>query len=167
MGMIFSGRRLSAAELQAVRTDPTVAGALLFDDRYADSDSNRDPERVDLDKAWHGIHYLLTGTVWEIGDGLGAAILGGEPLEERGGYPPRLLDPETVRTVAQALAAVDVDMLRARYDPAAMTAAAIYPDIWDEGDEAFDTYLAPHFLALRRFYQAAAADGQAALIVIT
>ena len=167
MGMVFIGRALSASELEAVRADPVVASTLLFADRFAEPVA--DPHlRVDVDKAWHGIHYLLTGTVWERGDGLGAAILGGDPIAEDAGYgPPRLLDPETVSTVAEALTEVDVDALRGRYDPAVMMAAGIYPDIWDEGDEPFDGYLAPNFLELRRFYQAAAAGGQAVLVAIT
>lgn len=48
-----------------------------------------------------------------------------------------------------------------------MTAAQIYPDVWAEGVDEFDGYLAPNFLELRRFYQAAASSGQAVLLAIT
>jgi hypothetical protein len=69
--------------------------------------------------------------------------------------------------VATALDAVDVETLRGRFDPDAMTAAEIYPDVWSDGDEEFDSYLAPYFAELCRFYRAAQANGQAVLLSIT
>ncbi len=57
-------------------------------------------------------------------------------------------------------------MLRADFDPEAMAAADIYPDIWTNGTDEFD-YLMSHFTGLRRFYRTAAANGQAVLVVIT
>ena len=152
MGMLFVGRRLSGDELRAVREDAAVVPSLFIEA----------PE-LDLDKAWHGIHFLLTGSAWEVGEGAGAAILGGEPIgPEVGQGPARLLGPELVRAVADGLAAIDAGTLRERFDPAAM--AEIYPSVWDED---FDTYLAPYFAALREFYRLAAAEGQAVLVAVT
>lgn len=70
--------------------------------------------------------------------------------------PARLLRPEAVASVAQLLADLDVASLRARVEPGAMTAAGIYPRIWDEPD-VFDTDLAPAISMLAAFYAAAAA----------
>lgn len=165
--MVLIGRRLSAEELAAVRADADVVEALLYGDLDDDQAEMPEPE-LDLDKAWHGIHYLLTGTVWEAGEGAGAAILGGAEVGEDGGYgPARLLDPEAVRAVAGGLDGLTVDALRARFDPAAMKAADIYPDVWSNGTDEFDDYLAPHFAELCRFYRAAAANGQAVLLALT
>jgi hypothetical protein len=158
---------LSAEELAAVLADPTAVDTLLYGDLHDDEAEMPDPE-LDLDKSWHGIHYLLTGTAWQISEGAGAAILGGDEIGQDDGYgPARLLDPDTVRSVTTALDALDVEMLRARFDPDAMTAAEIYPDIWTDGTEEFDSYLAPNFTELRRFYRVAAANGQAVLLAIT
>lgn len=166
MGMVLIGRRLSAEELAAVRADPTAVDALLYGDLDDDEAEMPEPE-LDLDKSWHGIHYLLTGTDWQIGAGAGAAILGGVEIGQDGGYgPPRLLDRATVRAVATELDAIDVETLGARFDPDAMTGAEIYPDIWADGADARD-YLMSHFIELRRFYQAAAANDQAVLLAIT
>ncbi|PSK67919.1 hypothetical protein B0E53_00190 [Micromonospora sp. MH33] len=166
MGMVLIGRRVSAEELAALRADPTAVDALLYGDLNDDEAEMPEPE-LDLDKAWHGIHYLLTGTDWQIGEGAGAAILGGAEIGQDGGYgPPRLLDQDTVRAVATALDALDVEVLRARFDPDAMSAAEIYPDIWTNGTDELD-YLMSHYTELRRFYHAAAANDQAVLLVIT
>ncbi|MEH0937814.1 YfbM family protein [Micromonospora psammae] len=166
VGMALIGRRLSGEELAAVRADPTAVDTLLYGDLDDDETEMPEPE-LDLDKSWHGIHYLLTGTAWLIGEGAGAAVLGGVEIGQDGGYgPPRLLDEDTVRAVATALDALDADTLRARFDPGAMAAADIYPNIWTNGTDDLD-YLMSHFTELRRFYRAAAANGQAVLVALT
>jgi hypothetical protein len=165
VGMVLIGRRLSADELAAVRADPTAVDALLYGD--LDDEAKMPKPELDLDKSWHGIHYLLTGT--DSGRSVKAptqAILGGTETGQDGGYgPPRLLDRDTVRAVATALDALDVKVLRARFDPDAMTAAEIYPDIWSNSTDELD-HLMSHYTELRRFYHAAAANGQAVLLAI-
>jgi hypothetical protein len=162
--MLLIGRRLSADELTAVRADPTTVESLI----YADHDDAEPGPALDLDKAWHGIHFLLTGSAWEIGEGAGGAVLGGEPIGGDTGYGPiRLLPPEAVRTVAAGLATLEIDELRARFDPESLAAADVYPAIWDEGAEAFDGYLAPYYTHLREFYRAAALNNEAVLLAIT
>jgi hypothetical protein len=166
VGMELVGRRLSSDELREVLDDPTMVDALLYGDLDDEDAEMPDPE-LDLGKSWHAIHYLLTGTAWEIGDGAGAAILGGEEIGEDGGYgPARVLDPASVRVVAAELDAMDVETLRARFDPDAMAAAQIYPDIWAGGAVEFNG-LAVHFAELRRFYRTAAENGLAVLLAIT
>lgn len=167
VGMVLIGRRLSTDEWRRVLDDPATVDTLLYGDLDDDQAEMPDPE-LDLDKSWHAIHYLLTGTAWHIDEGAGSAILGGDPVGEDGGYgPARVLDPERVRAVAASLGAVGVDTLRARFDPRAMASADIYPNIWERADEEFDAYLAPHFERLRSFYRQAAADGQAVLLAIS
>ncbi|GAA1786560.1 hypothetical protein GCM10009682_05860 [Luedemannella flava] len=130
--------------------DPTTVAPLLHGD-LDDYDSEMPQPDLDLDKSWHGMHYLLTGTAWEIRDWAGAAILGGDEIGEDGGYgPPRLVDVETVKTIAAALEALDAETLRATFDPDAMMTADIYPD-WVAGADQLDGYLMPHFAELRRF----------------
>ncbi|MFE9201163.1 YfbM family protein [Micromonospora sp. NPDC007230] len=164
--MELIGRRLSAGELAAVLADPSVVDMLLYGDLDDDEAEMPEPE-LDLDKSWHGIHYLLTGTAWQIGESAGAAILGGVEIGPDGGYgPPRLLDPDSVRAIATALNGLEVETLRARFDPGAMTAAEIYPDLWTNGTDDFD-YLMSHFAELCQFYHSAAVSGQAVLLAIT
>ena len=68
--------------------------------------------------------------------------------------------------VAAELDAMDTETLRARFDPDAMAAAEIYPNIWAGGAADFAD-LAEHFAELHRFYRAAAESGEAELLAIT
>jgi hypothetical protein len=163
---MFVGYRLSAEKSQAVLADPAAAGALIYGD-FADGAAAPPEADLYLDKAWHGLHFLLTGTAWKISAGAGAAILGGTEIGEDNGYgPARLHSAAAVRSVAAALDRLDLGVLRTRYDPAAMTAADIYPRVWGEDDQ-FDDFLAPHWAGLREFYRTAADEGQAVLLALT
>jgi hypothetical protein len=109
-----------------------------------------------LDKAWHGIHYLLTGEA-RLGEGpLSQAVLGGTKLwRER---DLRMLAPDQVAEISAALSAVSFDAFCRRYDANAMMRAEIYPVDWDEEDEEFSwlDYLESYFADLVVFYRSAA-----------
>jgi hypothetical protein len=66
MGMIFVGRRLAPDQSAGLQT-----GSLLHGEDEQGSG-------LDLDKAWHGIHFLLNGSAWETAAGAGEAVLGGD-----------------------------------------------------------------------------------------
>lgn len=158
--MLFEGRTLDDEQAKRVETDTEYLEDLLFEG---------EPESdlmVDLDKAWHGIHWLLAGSAWEADSPAGWAVLGGREVGEDQGYgPARLLDPEAVRQVASALDGVTSEALGQRMDRSAMAAAELYPMIWDE-DDVFETYLAPSYDKLRSFYLDAAAAGSWVLLSI-
>ena len=150
--MVWVGYRRDAAEAARILGDPELVEELL--------ESEDHETLLDLDKGWHGIHWLLTGSAEPTAAPVSDAVCGGEEVGEDLGYgPPRLLSAEGVRSVATALGAIDVESLHARMDPAAMAYAQIYPAIWDE-DDIFDQYLAPSLTKLREFYVAAAAAGE-------
>lgn len=130
-----------------------------------DADLRAYADCIDLDKAWHGIHFLLTGDAWDPGGtAAGLAVMGGEPVGVDGPYgPTRLLSPEDVKAVAAALGPLTADELRGRFDPDAMT--DVYPDLWDQGEPAF-RYLWNAFERLRALYADAAAAGDAVLIAL-
>lgn len=122
----------------------------------------RDAE-LSLDKAWHGLHYILTGAA-EASDGpLGEAILGGvEVGEDFAGYgPARALDPARVAAVAGALDEPGLEQeATARYDPSRMNDLEIYPFGWDAAGLG---WLLPALADLRGFYRDAAAHSRAAV----
>jgi hypothetical protein len=128
-------------------------------------------DSVDLDKAWHGLHFLLTGTAWEGSPPHCFLLMGGEEVEDVDlGYgPARLLRPPAVRAFATALSALDEETLRSRFDPARMLEIDIYPAIWDRPVEQDDTlgYLLAHFAALRDFVGQASAAGRGLLVYLS
>lgn len=156
--MELVGRRLPDHELRAVLDDPDVVAHLLFGDDAPGPD-------LDLGKAWHGLHYLLTGAREQVeGDFAGAAVLGGDEIGDDDGYgPARVLGPHLVRAVAAGLDVIEADSLRDRYDPRTMRALDIYPDSWQSGELH---WLVTQFGELRRFYRIAAERGQAVLLTL-
>lgn len=156
--MIWVGYRRNEAAARALLENPDLVDDLL--------ESDDDVTSVDLDKAWHALHWLLTASGSNPDEALSDVIFGGQGIGEDLGYgPPRLLATDRVQAVAQALAQLEVTSLRSRMDARAMEAAEVYPMIWDEGD-VFDSYLAPAYDRLRDFYSAAATADEAVIQTI-
>jgi hypothetical protein len=113
-------------------------------------------ERVSLEKAWHGLHYLLTGKAWG-GDGPAAFLVaGGKQLDEE----ERWFEPDETKRIHQELSRISDDQLWARFDAEEMERQEIYPGIWDEsGFDLREEYL-EYFHVLKRIVAAAAESGQ-------
>jgi hypothetical protein len=97
-------------------------------------------ESCDLDKAWHGLHFLLTGGADGDGTPLSFLVSGGTALAEldHSYGPPRLLSSADVRRIHAALARLSDDDLRARFDGARMDELDVYPTIWTRPVEEDD-----------------------------
>ena len=150
------------------RRDPLTARVIASDTDLLDEliETEDDDARLDLDKAWHGVHWVLTGSSEETVDPAGDALLGGEPVGEDLGFgPARVLEVDRVRAVAGVLGGLDLDTLAARVDPPRMRKAEIYPDIWDE-PAIYAEYLRPALEELVEFYAAAAQAREAVIQVI-
>ena len=119
-------------------------------------------EGLSLEKSWHALHYLLTGTTETAASPLGNAILGGEEIGEDRDYGRvRFLTPEQVGEVARALGSLSKDDLVGRFDVKKMKAAnVIYPC----GDESEFELAQHYFEQLSRYYADAAASGSAILL---
>ncbi len=152
---------VSAATLATLRRDPDNAESLLYPDEDDEVEGT-----FDVDKAWHGLHYLLTGTAYEGETPLRWAIMGDQDLgADLGMGGSSFLTPGQVREVAAALGELTDAELRARFKPAEMAALDIYPDIiWErDGEDALD-YVMENFAPLVRFYAEAAARGDAVIL---
>ena len=127
-------------------------------------------EELDLDKSWHGIHFLLTGTSYEGEPPLDFIVRGGVQIAhaEVGIDPPRVLKSDEVQPIADALDRLPPDELRERFDPERMLHEGIYPDIWDHDPAEDDTlgYLIEHYTALRAFVRRAADRGDGLIVTI-
>ena len=154
MGMVVQWDAVPVVEFERVRS--------LDEDGFVDWLEEYGQRRsFDVDKAWHAVHFLLTGTAQETAGPLGAVVLGGEEFGGDLGYgPPRWLSPTRVDEAATALAAISDDEARSRLDFSAMQAADIYPSIWDRDPAAehLDDFVLDGVSRVRAGFIAAAAD---------
>ncbi len=122
---------------------------------------------LEMDKEWHGIHYLLTGDPWSARGILGQVILGGAEFGPDIGYgPARYLNPRQVSDIAAALKNLRIEQFKGRYDPKAMMKAEVYPTIWErEGQEGL-SWLVSGLEQLTEFYSRAAAQGKGVILAI-
>lgn len=172
MSMIGNFRRLSDADLERLLTEPDVIRGYLYPDDEDEPVHGFGPfQDLDVDKAWHGIHFLLTNTAWEGEGPLAFVVNGGTPIGEEDehdvGYgPARGFTSGEVREIADALAVIGPDALAARFDPQAMTNAEVYPAIWhrDPNDDDTRGYVLEYYAQLRTFVAEAAAAGHAMLV---
>jgi hypothetical protein len=123
------------------------------------------PKGISLDKAWHGLHYLLCGAAEPAPGPLGQAVIGGTEIGDDLGYgPARYFTAAQAAEIARALQAPGLEAnLRARFNPAAMESLGLYPGGWAVNGDA---WLIDAFRSLRDFYAAAGAAGQAVVAVI-
>lgn len=163
MGMICELRRVSESQINELLEAPENVIEFL---EFTDEDSDHS---TDLDKAWHGIHFLLTGSVWEGEEPLNF-LLGGELIgtEDVGYGPARALHSKQVENVDAQLSVISTDDFRRRFDPVRMTQESIYPEIWNRDPAEDDTlgYLVDYFETLKTFVHKARENKQALLIAI-
>ncbi|MFC7422208.1 YfbM family protein [Iodobacter arcticus] len=155
MSMIACFLAISQDELDALYDESGEIAAVL-DGEYA-------AQIIDIDKAWHGIHFMLTENS-SASSPLAHAVLGIKKIgEEDVGYgPAHGISAASVKKIAEALNGISEEAFRAMFDAEAMTNAEIYPDIWDKDDEAL-VFLLTHFEVLKGFYADTAKAGKAAI----
>lgn len=120
-------------------------------------------EAFDVDKAWHGIHFLLTGSEWEGAGPLAFVLHGGREIKHDLGYgSPHGFSAAEVKEIARALADLDLKALYERADPAEFTRLEIYPTIYNsEPKEECIGYVIDNLKDLREFVQQTAAANRA------
>jgi hypothetical protein len=158
MSMIGNFLQLSSEELAALIADPSGVQSFIYPEGEECENS------IDIDKAWHGIHYLLAGDAWGGEPPLANVVLGGTEIGEDFGYgPARYLTADEVRAVANALKDITAELLRSRYVASELSKNEIYPEIWDDPDDDAVGYLASYYQTLRDYYIDAAAKKSAML----
>jgi len=115
---------------------------------------------ISLDKAWHGVHYLLCGRAEPGSDLISQVVMGGTDVGEDLGYgPARYFEAAEVAAIAHELTQPNLEaQMAARWDPDQMTALGIYPAVFEPDDEQ---WLMDAFRELRKFYVDAAAGNLA------
>lgn len=116
---------------------------------------------LSIDKAWHGLHYLLCGKPQPGTDLASQAVMGGTEIGDDLGYgPARYFDPATVAAIARELSQPNLEAeMMARFNPDQMMSLGIYPGQFVPGED--DEWLMEAFRKLRKFYVDAAANNLA------
>lgn len=126
------------------------------------------PKETDLDKAWDGIRYLLTGSSLEESEAhptlLSRAVMGGTKIGEDIGYGPMsYLTPEEVQEISCALSKISPEELSKKFDVALMNEKKIYPGPFDEKDTE---YVAGYYEVMRDYYKDAAKRKNGLLVAL-
>jgi hypothetical protein len=126
MSMIGNLRPASDVEIARLLANPADITRFLYG---ADVDAR---ERVVLDKAWHAIHFALTGSRLGGDEPLNFLVSEGTPVGEVDvGYgPARVLYSEQVRSIATALAPIPPEHVAQRIDLRQLDEEVIYPGNW-------------------------------------
>ena len=163
MSMIGNYLTLSTEELDSLIAEPSKAEDLAYPE-----DGDLPVGSLDIDKAWHLIHYLLNGETWGGEGPLANTVLGGTELDGTdAGYGPfRYLVPADVRATAQTLATIQPEELWRRFDATQVAAAEIYPSGWT-GDQGEREYILHNYKAIQRLFSEAASSGKALLLYLS
>jgi hypothetical protein len=166
MSMIGTFQRATDAEIQRLLADPQSVIAFV----RGPGDAFEDRSDTHIEKTWHGLHYLFTGTAWGGEPPLNFLVAGGARIGDvEVGYDTvRAFTSQQVREIAAALASLTADDLSQRFDPGPMNDLQIYPSIWTRNPAEDDLgYLAEYFEILKRYVSTVAADGLGMLVYIT
>ena len=161
MGMTCQLHRLS--EVEAQRFLDGEPGAEDLDEAEGPG------EVLSLEKAWHGLHFALTGSGFGAEGPLGFILEGGAPVEDLdGGYgPARVLPHAAVLQLANALDGISNDEFDRRFDLERLAEEQVYPFIWDEPRaNLLEEYL-DYFNQMKQFVHQAASQRQALMITLT
>ena len=142
--------------------------AAAVGDVLAERESFEQFESISLEKAWHGLHFLLTGDAWETEGPAAFIVGGGAPLDgvDAGYGLPRLFMPDEVQQIHAKLNSTDGETLWSRYDSDAMTTEGVYPDIWDEPEEDLKEEYLFYFTDLKNLVSRAAGAGQGLVVFL-
>jgi len=122
----------------------------------------------DVDKAWQGIHFLLTNSAWEGSGPLAFILHGGREIEKDFGYgSPHGFTSAEVKKIADALKPIEPGALFEKADQSIFSSEDLYPSIWDEPKEDCIGYVTHHFKNLKAFVQKTSDSGQALVVYLS
>lgn len=106
--------------------------------RSEPSETLKDPDNFDVDRSWHILHYIFTGTAWEGEFPEGFIVSAGEPIGDVDvGYgPARSFRSDEVLKILEFLKGLTDDRLRERLSTASNPENELYGNYdegWEEG----------------------------------
>ncbi len=160
MSMIGNLLSVTEDELNRLYEAPESISDFIYESRRNDV--------IDLDKAWHVIHFMLTGSEDEGAPPLCHAIFGQKEIgEEDFGYGPALgTTSQMVLEISNALSSISEEEFCKMFNLKDIMNADIYPEFLSE-DGILNDYILPSFRILKSFYLQAAADNNAVITFIS
>jgi hypothetical protein len=159
--VIANLRAASDAEIKRLLAHPTEVTRFLFGADAAGSTC------VNLDKAWHAIHFVLNGSRLGGQAPLNFLVDEGTPVGEIdvGFGPARVLTSYQVEALASALSGLEPDDIRSRIDVRQLDELAIYPGAWQRDGMDVD-YVVANYRAMRELVARLARDGLGLVLYI-
>ena len=177
MGMEASYQRVPLNKLQQVEMN-TPQAMVFFDYGLDEEDESNDAANtwesggpsLFIGKAWHGLHFLLTGIAdtenFILATPLDKVVLGGVAIEQETTYGQmRMLTSEEVQEISLALQSLNHEELYSRLDASAFNSANIYPayNHWEAGEME---WVLEDYANLVQFFHDAAASNEVILLSI-
>jgi hypothetical protein len=161
MAMIGNLRPASDAEIERLLANPADITRFLYG---ADADESK---RIVLNKAWHAIHFVLTGSRLGGDEPLNFLVSEGTPVGEVdvGFGPARVLSSDQVRSIHTALASIAPDDVARRVDVRRFDAEAIYPGNWQRNGYGVD-YVVSNYREMRDLIARTAEEGRGLILYI-
>ena len=159
--MIGNLRPASNAEIERLLEHPAEITRFLYGSEAGER------ERITLRKAWHAIHFVLTGSRLGGDEPLNFLVAEGTPVGEVdvGFGPARVLTSAQVQSIATALAEIEPEEVARRVDVRQLDAEKIYPGNWRRDGIGID-YIVDNYRAMRSVVDRAASQGQGLVLYI-
>jgi hypothetical protein len=170
MSMIAYLIRVSARELDSYRND----SSLLSNKLESHFEGKNESSIQDLDKAWEGVYFILTGqALADYGTNgsihpLAKTIFSESIIDENldfGYGPATYVTTEEVKYVNNIISEISEQEIHKRFNGSLMQELGIYPEIWDDEDAL--PYLLENFKNLQDVYAAAAQNNEAVIVFLT
>lgn len=157
MGMSGNYIAMYNTAIEGIMSGEILLNKLNPDDYY----------KLDIDKTWEAIHFMLCGERFDGEPPLGYVV---PMLLDRnvdyGEYGAFCVLAEEVSEAYEQIANMDKEQLRQRYDFPAMEQQQIYPIIEDEdGDELFE-YIWSHFTSIQAYFKEVVKQGKGIIFYV-
>ncbi|MCC0690203.1 YfbM family protein [Clostridioides sp. ZZV14-6387] len=162
MGMIGCYIRISEENVLKLQQAEDNLQGLFFGDMDEDN-------TISIDKAWHAIHFTLTGCPFggEDDNIFSKLVMSGNVFMEIDGEPPAMLiTANDVKKLSEAMDSLEEQQFREKFNISEMLENNIYPVMDDENEEEFFDYVWANLIELKKFIEEAANDRQAVIFYI-
>ncbi|WP_236874629.1 YfbM family protein, partial [Clostridioides difficile] len=162
MGMIGCYTKISEENVFKLQQAEENLQDFVFEDANENS-------TINIDKAWHAIHFTLTGCPFGGDDDniFSKLVLSGNILMEIDGeFPVMLITANDVKKLSKAMNSLEEQAFRKRFNINEMLENNIYPVMNDESEDDFFEYVWANLIELKKFIQEASNDGLAVIFFI-